>query len=1082
MNNQTFLSIVPSLARILAVACCLLAIGAWFRLDVMTFPDRPVPEYTISLSASALSSAQMDEAVTRKVEEAVRSLGSALKIRSESRTGSATVTVHTSELIGSDYKERLEKKLGEITKQLPVQEWSIRQSNLANNQVGFYVLYGTDLQTLSDIAQNTVYDKLINLPGIARIDVDKQALREQVDIIFRPSMLLAYGLTPSDILSQLPSDVISQEVGSVGANAERTIIQWTSKSEGLQGLGKHLISTEKGYVPLNSLADIRDRRGSKGEQIGVYHGSPALGITVYAADVGQLPAISKQVNEAVAELNKDSGGKYRLDLFSDEAKSITAALRQLGVLAFLTAIAGALFLYLTEKRFAEAILAFAANVLAVGSVLGGMWLGNVPLTLSTLGPLILFSILFTGTGIALFRRFIRLPGYSMLQCLRVACRMMKPFLLTIVVVTAVWTGLILTDFLKAEDKVALYDAWPVFLLGTLALVLVYGFVIPVLAGTWLEASDEGGTRKPILPAKPANHIVNRWERLVGQGFLPYGITLVSSLVFVVLLKSFIVVDPYVKLDYGDKSLSLPMVQGSTIDEAMRAAQIAEERLINIAEVSDVYAVASKEKLTFELKLVDKYDRTKTASELDKELDKVLRDIPKTDPFALVLNEDKATRMVLTIMGPSLETTQGIAKEVLAFLEKENMKDREGREVVTDERIGEGAEGTYIDIRPKYEMLARYRITEEEIKRQLESYLGEKTVGNVNWNDRHVPIHVRFPENWMDYPDQVKNILIQTSQGTVRLAELVDWSIGNAPPVYEREDGLYVFKVSSAISNPDRIMQWSYIIPYYMQEKITIPDGYKIYNDDELEKLEEKKLGKVDWGNRILIIGCLVAIVLVASLLLQRRTRDGLFVIVLLPALSGGFLLGLLLLDRPINVMGIYGIAAAVAVIVQQAFLMMDELYSAQAEEERIWVGVKRGTQRVMAGQLCSYLAVALASLPLAVGFGRGNDLFASFAGTLLFGVLLGVFATIGLLPGMQYAASLKQASQSEMSLPILLRHVRIWWENGQIRRRDHQARKREQARLMRSIKSEANAREVRNYQPIKEDFLPISSATQDVDR
>ncbi|MFS0553667.1 efflux RND transporter permease subunit [Brevibacillus sp. 179-C9.3 HS] len=1082
MNNKTFVSIIPSFARILAVICCLLAIGAWFRLDIKTFPDRSVPEYSINLTVPKLSSAEVDESVTRKVEEAVRALGSTLTMTSESRTGSATITVKTSERIGSDYKERLEKKLGEVTKQLPVKEYSVSQSNLADSKIGFYVLYGTDLQTLSDIAQNTVYDKLINLPGIARIEIDKQALREQVDIIFRPSMLLAYGLTPADVLSQLPTDVVGEEVGSVGAEADRTIFQWTSKSEGLQGLGKQLISTDKGYVPLNMLADIRDRRGSKGEQIGMYQGSPALGITVYAADVGQLPVISNHVHEAVEELNQASGGKYRLDLFRDDAQTITVAVRQLGALAVLTAIISSLCLYLTRKSLAGALLALLANVLAVGSVLGGMWLSGIPLSLSTLGPLILFSLLFTGAGSALFHQFSQLPSYSFVRCLQVAWSLMKPFLLTVVVVAACWTGVVFTDFLKAEEKVVLYDAWPVLLLGTFALILVYGFIMPVLTGSWLEASERVEKQMPRTSNKVATYFQTRWERLVELGYLPYGITLVASIVFVFLLKSFILVDPYAKLDYVDKSLSLPMVQGSSIDEAMRAAQIAEERLLAIAEVRDVYTIASEEKLTFQLLLVDKYDRTRSISELEKELDKELRDIPQTDPFALVINEEKATRLVLTIMGPSLQTTQNIANEVLAFMEKQTVKNKDGRELVTDERVGEGAEGTFIDIRPKQEMLARYRITQEEIKRQLESYLGEKTVGSVYWNDRQVPIHIRFPDGWMDYPDQVKNILIRTSQGTVRLSELVDWSIGSEPAIYQREDGLYVFKVSSAVSDPSRIELWSYIIPYTMQEKVTMPEGYTVYNDNELNDLEEKKLNKVDWSSRVLTVGTMVAIVLIASLLLQRRTRDGIFALVLLPALSGGFALGLLWLDRPMNVMGFYGMAAAVAVIVLQTLLAMDELYKAQAEQERVWEGIKLGAKRVMTNQAGIYISIGIASLPLAGGLGVGNDSFASFASVLLFGIVMGAFSTMVLLPGMQNAATQRQAAHSEMSLPTLIRHVRIWWENGQVRRRDRKERQREQDRTRKKGQAEAKDHNAREYVPVKEDFLPLSSSTQDVNR
>ncbi|TGU76242.1 efflux RND transporter permease subunit, partial [Mesorhizobium sp. M00.F.Ca.ET.186.01.1.1] len=142
-------------------------------------------------------------------------------------------------------------------KTLPVKEYSISQEKLGDNLVGFYLLHGSDVQTLSDVARYTVYEKLIQAQGIARVEIDGQAVREQIEIVFRPSMLLAYGLTPEDVLGQLPQDVIREQIGTVGKTADRTAFTWTSQTEGPQGLGKQLISTDKGYVPLKTLADIR---------------------------------------------------------------------------------------------------------------------------------------------------------------------------------------------------------------------------------------------------------------------------------------------------------------------------------------------------------------------------------------------------------------------------------------------------------------------------------------------------------------------------------------------------------------------------------------------------------------------------------------------------------------------------------------------------------------------------------------------------------------------------------------------------------------------------------------------------------
>lgn len=1078
MNNRTLAAITPALARLMAVLCCILAIGAFTRMDVLVFSDRPVPEYTIRLSAPGMAADKMDEQVTRPVEEAVRALGSALHIASESRAGSATVTVQTSERIGSDYKDRLEKKLGEAIKPLGVEQWSISQDNLADSKLGFYLLHGSDIQTLSDVARHTVYEKLIGIPGVARVEVDDASVRQQIDIVFHPSMMTAYGLTPEDVLGQLQGDVVAEQVGTAGKQGEQSSFQWSSQAEGPQGLGKKLILTDKGYIPLKMIADIQDLRGSKGEAVSVYRGEPAVGVTLYAAEAGQVPSIRKATLQAVSELNASAAGKYRLDLFEDSAQPLAGAIGQLAWLAGITVVLCSVFSGIRERRMAPAVLSLLAAFMAVGSMLGGMWLTGVPLTLLTLGPVLVFTLLYAGAGHALFHRLNRLPAYTPASCLTEAWKLMKPLLLTVVVLAACWAALIMTDFLTAEDRVFLYDTWPLLVFGTLSLIVVYGFIAPVLTGAWIAPRVLTSGRE--LESKAARIFVKRWERIVQQGFLPYGIALLSALAVVLLLHSFVLVDPYAKTETADKGLTLDMVRGSSVDQAIRSAQMAEERLRKLAEVSDLYTVATGEKLSFHLKLRDKYLWTRSRTDMEKEIDKLLRDIPGTDPFAFVVSDDVKTRLEFTVKGPSLQTAEEIAKGVLAFLEKARGRDKEGREIITDERIGEKVTGTNIDMRPKPDMLARYRITEAEVKRQLQSYLGEKTIGSVSLNDRSVPVNVRFPDDWMAYPEQVKNALIRTQKGTVRLAELVDWTIGEAPPVYQREDGLYVFKVSSAVSEPGRIESMSYTIPLNMKKKMTVPEGYIIYNADELKKVTEDEAGTRDWSGRLLGIATLAAIVLLASLLLQRRARDGLFALVLLPVLSGGVLLGLLVMDRQLNVMGLYGIAAAMALLIQQSLLHMDELFRARASEETIWNGVRAGSKRACTQQVSVFGAVAVACVPLAGGWMDGVDFFASFACALLFGSLLSAFATVVLLPGMQFAAERRQAAKAELTIPIVLRRIQIWRENQLVRRQDARGRKRSLKQRKREQLSDSKAAaQERRRELVQDDFQQLSSSSKD---
>ncbi|UFJ61787.1 efflux RND transporter permease subunit [Brevibacillus sedimenti] len=1083
MSKRTYTSTLPTLAGLLALVCCLLTVGALSRMDVALFPDRPLPEYVIALEAPGMSAEAVDESVTRPVENAVRELDAGVHISAESRSGGATLTVKTAGRPASSYKGRLEQKLQETTARLPISGWRLSQANLADNQIGRYLLHGADVQALADAARYAVHDKLASIPGVARVEVEDHSVREEVELVFRPSMLLTYGLTPGDVLGQLRGVGADEQVGAVGTGGERTAFQWKGQLSGPQELAQKLIATEKGYVPLKELAEVRDLRGSRGEEVTLYHGEPAVGISVFATEAAQVPAIRAKVAQAVAEWNEQAAGRYTLDLVEDRSQALTAALRDIGWLVAVAGLGAAVMLGVWLRSAMAALLMLYAACLSLGALLGGMWLIGVPLTLTSLGPTAVFALLYVGAAAALIHRLAGAGQLSPVLGLREAWSLLKPLLLAVVVCAAGWCVLMVTDFVKAADLPLLYDALPVLTLGTLTMLLVYGFIVPVQAAQWLTGGAAAGPaaeRKhlagSLLGGRVGRFLKNRWERSVNQGFLPYGITVALSLLAVVLLDAFVLTEPYGDIDGQEKTLSLEMVKGSTLDEAIQAARVAEERLSGLEEVRDLYTTASRERLTFHLKLIDKSRWTRTPTELEKELDKRLREIPGTDPFAVVLSEDQKTRLEFYVKGPSLHTVREIASQTVAYLQELRWTDKDGREIITDERIGEGDMGTYIAIRPRPEMLVRYRVTEEEIKRQLATYLGKQQAGTLYGDNGAVPVTARFPDKWMEHPDQVKQILIRTPQGAVRLGDLTEWTIVDEPPVYRRVDGMYVIKLSSAVSMQDRIRSLSYVIPDNMKEIFTIPEGYEILNASEWDKLEEAEANKKDTAGRLLAVAVAAAAVLLCSLLLYRRMRHGMVALALLPVLAGGVTVGLLWLDRPLNLMGVYGIAAVCAVMTQQALIHLDELFRADAAPS-VLKGIRVGTVRAIRPLVCVLAATAAACLPLAAGWMEGAALHASFAVALMTGLLLAAYAVLVLVPAMQHATEQRLANRAGLSLAELRSRLHAWWENEQVRRRDARMRQRQEKEQVAKGEEAVPVRD--RHELTEEDFQPLPVTARD---
>jgi multidrug efflux pump subunit AcrB len=1074
-SRQDFSSLRISFVYLLLLLIFTVGAGAVSRMDMKVFPEQTLPTYTIRAAAPGLMAELVAERVTKPVEEAIRELGSVEKITSRTQSGSALITVKAKENIGSHYQERLTEKMAEVAKQLPggPNSLQVQKTEAGDTEIGFYLLHGADLQTLADVARYTVYEKLVNLPGISRIEIEDQGIENKVEIVLRPSMLQAYGLTPGEVIGQLQGVSSVEQIGEVGKGESGTSFTWINQSTSVQELGRTLIATNKGYVALKLLADIRDLRGSLGESITVYKGEPAIGIRVFAQETGQAPQASKAVTRAIQELNRDSKSGYEIEEFEIRSVMLTGAIRDSVYMVGIAALVSAICIGFWVRSVRAALLSLLSAAAALSTLVGGIWVSGLSLNIASLGPVVVFAFLFVGAGTILFLGYARAESFGRESVDSVTKKLLPALLLAMVILVALFVSLLYTDYLKPSDKPSLYEGLPIFGWGIVSMLLVYGFVTPTLAAHWLKQSSAAPVPSRKAEGKLTGRIVKKWERLVNQRYVPYGITLTISLVTVVILHTFVLVDPYLKVDANRMTLSLAMVKGSAVENAVQSARHAEEKLRRFGEIRDLYTVATERELTFHISLRDKYDWTLSRTNLEKEMEKQLRDIPGTDPFSLVVGESKGTRLEFTVKGPSLQTTREMANQMLRFLIGLGWREDNGREIITDERIGAGDGRTYIDIRPKPEMMARYRISEAQVKNQLESYLGEQSAGSVFWNNTAVPLVVRYPEKLMQHADQVKNVLIRTPEGAVKLGDLVDWRIGAAPTVLEREDGLYVFKVSSAVSEPNRIDGLYYFLPNRMKETVSFPEGYLIQTGEEIRKLEKEQSEKKDVSSRLFTGSLAVLSVLLASLLIKRRVYDGITALLLLPALLGAVLLGLLLFNRPLNVMGFYGSAAAAALLLQQSLTFLTYLQQERERRESVEDAVRFAAGQYLRTMGTLFATVCLAVLPLTLGWGTNVDFHASFAVALLAGFLLTGWAVMVLLPGMYQAAELRKLKVAGAEAAFSER-LQAWWENYQVRRKDMREwkQKEREEEQNRNNENRMSRRDADHLSP--DDFLPIS--------
>nr|WP_275581959.1 efflux RND transporter permease subunit [Brevibacillus fulvus] len=1036
------------------------------RVDLQNYPAEETPVYLIHAVAPGMPADYIDEKVRKPLEQAIRQLGEFEHLSTLSRDGQAELTVQRSTPFPGDYGQRLDKKLAEIAPALPGGRESVRweQVPYGDRQIAYLLLQGNDLQTAWDAAAHTVRETLQQIPGVARVELEQGAVQQRVEVLLQPAKLKQYGLTPEEVSEQLQRQHATARIGEIGTDDEKTSLQWTSQPNSPQEWGNSLIATREGYVALKQIAIVQDKRASRGETVSLYQGEPFVGVRVYAEEHGQEPKIRNAVRTAVDLLNEQANGTFRLIRFPDEQLALASTLQNAFWLVGLAVSCAAFCVGWRFRQLAAGLLFGGAVGLALLALLGGIWLGGIAINIATLGALLFFAVWFVGAGTALFHQLTQLADWNLDAIAARVKRTLQAMLLALVIVFLLVFIAVYSDWLSVTDRATLLPALPLFGWGALSMIIVYGVILPAYCHKWLSKAPIPRAVRPV--SRWAQHQKQRWSALMRKGYLPYVVSLSASLLLSFFFQPFVTVDPFLQLDTHEMHIRLPMIKGSSLDQAIAAERQAEQQLRQIKEIQELQANVSKELIRFEVRFKDRYDWEQSKPQLEKTIEQTLRQIPGTDPYELAIDGQTGS-IEFTVKGPALQTTGELANQVLAYLQNLRWVDKQDREIITDERIStQSSDVPAIQFRPKREMLARYQISEEEIRDQLAFYLQEQQIGDLLWNGSIVPVIAKFPEMAREHPEQVKKFLIRTAEGTVPLAELAEAELGPPPAEFMREDGLYVMKVSAQLSEPSRRDTLSYYLPYQFRQEGRIPPGYTIQTADETEKEQQEEADQADWPTRLTVtaIACLIALSLGSAF--GFKVRHVLLGLLLLPVLSGAVILALLALYRPYNLMAFYGVLASCGLILQQALPWMDS--AARRTLNRLEQRVFSHAPATI-GLLGSVL---LGLFPMAMGMGQSGDYSASFAAALGSGVILAGWCLLVLLPALLGKEEQRAAAVDPSAAAEFRRWLRTEWSNYLVKRRDRAKQADKLDSLPSLAQSEQSGRVCREL--TEDDFRPLS--------
>jgi HME family heavy-metal exporter len=123
-------------------------------------------------------------------------------------------------------------------------------------------IFGDDLDTLRGQA-DLLQSKLVAVPGIADLEIEKQVLAPQIKVRVDYAAAAQYGVPTPQILATLQSLVEGEKVTQIVEGSRRfaLVVRLPESARSVEGLGNILLQTPSGPVPLSKVATIEDSDG-----------------------------------------------------------------------------------------------------------------------------------------------------------------------------------------------------------------------------------------------------------------------------------------------------------------------------------------------------------------------------------------------------------------------------------------------------------------------------------------------------------------------------------------------------------------------------------------------------------------------------------------------------------------------------------------------------------------------------------------------------------------------------------------------------------------------------------------------------
>ena len=995
----------------------LLGAVALFRLPVDLMPDVTFPSLTVTVSYPDVGPLEMEELVTRPLEQSVAAIAGLEEVTSTSQEGTSQIRLSFGwgtdlNEAADDLRSRLDRMRGRLPEDAepPV----IFKFDAANAPIMFLGLEGdVEPVVLREMAENDLGPRLERVPGVATVTV-RGGLRRQIRVELAKDKITALDLSVNEIITLLSTENRNVPIGQLDDGDMTYLLRSPGQFTSLDDI-RNIVVMTRGGVPvyMRDLAEVTDGTEDQEDLVRI-NGRTAVQIAVSKQSGRNTVSVARGVRDEIDRINTEMPA-VRLSTRMDSAIFVERSINAVRNVVLWGAMLVVVVLFAFLRNIRTTLIVCTAIPISIIGTFAMIYFAGFTLNTLTFGGLALgVGMIVDASIVVLENTFRHMEGGKdrMTASVDGAEEVGGAIVASTLTQMAVFLPLL---FLTGMASIIFGQLAVVVMISLGMSLFVAVTLVPVLTSRLLRLPTPADQRRGILgrfltvSERGLQRLDEIYQAAIHAALAhrPTVLLAAAGLVWVTLLLApTIAVELTPEVDEGEVRISAQLPIGTRF-ERTRNVMIQLEEMVraDVPESVNVttqvgggrgpFGGASSHRGSMTVTLVEKGERERTSNQIAMALRRSLNRLPGVVIRARASGGNRMmtrlmrsgggddARLALEIRGHDLEDARRVSERAMGV-----MNSTDG---IADAEMGteQSRPELAIDVDRSKAALLGLRVS--EVAAALRTSVAGTEAAFYRERGDEYPIVVRLREDDRLRTADINDMPLSTPTGLVIPARnLITVRPDSGPEQIERKNQERIVRVNAEIETTlsEAVNAVTQRIP-----EIDAPTDFSVGFGAEVEE-QARSFGQLQM---ILIL----ALVLVYAVMAAQfeSLRDPFIILLSIPLAGIGIVGALLLTGTPFSLQAFMGVIVLGGLVVNNAILLVDYTNILRRRDGvPLREAVARAGRTRLRPILMTTTTTLLGMLPMALGLGEGSELQAPLARVIIGGLLSSTLVTLIVVP------------------------------------------------------------------------------------